>query len=134
MLSDLSGWNLFKKTSNLSFTIGSCMGNGAKSQFYLHTREKSAITADVGFGMWKTMVVRIHIPLSFIKICQFSKQNVCEIFVKPKALHKTSAPTCQFWNFFILNLFSFHFHFVAIILHLWLMKFSIPGKWTYLTR
>jgi hypothetical protein len=43
---------------------------------------------------------------------------VCEMSVKPKALHKTSAPTSKLWNFFMLNLCSFHFHFVAIILHL----------------
>jgi hypothetical protein len=35
---------------------------------------------------------------------------------------------------FISNLCSVHFSFVAIILHLWLMKFSMPEKWTYLTR
>jgi hypothetical protein len=54
--------------------------------------------------------------------------KVCEISIKPKALHKTSAPTYQLWNFFILNLCSFHFHYVAIILHLWLMKFSMPDS------
>jgi hypothetical protein len=89
--------------------------------------------------MWKTVVVRIHLPqkwntLSFIKICQFLYPKVCDISIKPKTLHKTSAPTSQFWNFFILKSFSFHFHFVAIILYLWLMKFSMPEKWTYLTR
>jgi hypothetical protein len=105
-----------------------------------HTRKKSRIPpADVDFRVWKTVIVIIHLPQkwnarSFIKICQFSYQKVCKISVKPKALHKTSAPTSQFWNFFILNLCSFHFHFVAIILHLWLMKFSIADKWTYLTR
>jgi hypothetical protein len=64
-------------------------------------------------------------------MCQFSYQKSCGF--NPKTLHKTSAPTSQFWNCFILNLCSFHFHFVAIILHLWLMKFSMPEKWTYWT-
>jgi hypothetical protein len=46
------------------------------------------------------------------KFVNFHKKKVCEISVKPKALHKTSAPTSQFCNFFILNLSS-------IILHVW---------------
>jgi hypothetical protein len=98
----------------------------------MHTRKKSGTRpVDVDFGKWKTVVVRNHLltqkrnALSFIKICQFSYHKVCDISVKSKALHKTSAPTSKLWNFFISNLCSFHFPFVAIILHLWLMKFSI---------
>jgi hypothetical protein len=45
---------------------------------------------------------------------------------------KPAPPTTQFRNFLILNLCSFHFHYVAIILHLWLMKFSMPVNLTYL--
>jgi hypothetical protein len=59
-----------------------------------------------------------------------SCQKVFEISVKPKALHKTSAPISQFWIFFILNFCSFHFQYVAIILYLWLMKFFMPEKYT----
>jgi hypothetical protein len=47
---------------------------------------------------------------------------------------KAAQPTFQYWNFFILKSFSFHFHFVASILHPWLMKFYMPEKWTYWTR
>jgi hypothetical protein len=84
-----------------------------------HTRKKSAIPpADVNLDVKNSGY----------------KQKVCEFSVKPKAFHQTSAPTSQFWNFFILNLCSFHFHYVAIILHLWLMKFYMPEKCTYFTR
>jgi hypothetical protein len=37
-----------------------------------------------------------------------STKSIVNIFEKC-ALNKTSAPTSQFWNFFILNLCSFHF-------------------------
>jgi hypothetical protein len=59
-----------------------------------HTRKKSAIPhSDVDFGMWKTVVIRIHLPqkwniLSFIKICKFSYQKNCEISAKPKISSK----------------------------------------------
>jgi hypothetical protein len=113
----------------------------------LHARKKLGTPpADVDFAMWKTVVVRIHLPqkwnaLSFIKICHFAYKKVCDISVKPKAFHKTSAPTSQFWKFFILNLSSFHFHFVAIKSGLiWQDKWSCffptfsvcvrPFKWT----
>jgi hypothetical protein len=84
-------------------------------------------------GYKNTTPTEVKRPL-FIKICQILYRKVCEISVKPKNVYKTSAPTSQFWKFFILNLCLFHFHFVAIILHLWLMKFYKPEKWTYCTR
>jgi hypothetical protein len=91
----------------------------------------------------------------FVNI-QYSYQKNCEISVKPKSLHKSSAS-------YISVLELFHFHFVAsikhitavstrnvtsskitshkfyrrlrtgalrLVLHTWLMKFYMPEKWT----
>jgi hypothetical protein len=67
----------------------------------------------------RKFVLKQHKFLCYEKI-SIKKLPLCN-----KAPHKTSAPTSKLWNSFILNLCSFHFHFGAIILHLWLMKFSM---------
>jgi hypothetical protein len=55
-------------------------------------------------------------------------------FCKTKSSPQNQRTYIKALELFISNLCSFHFPFVAIILLLWLMKFSMPEKWTYLTR
>jgi hypothetical protein len=66
-----------------------------------------------------------RVPLVAGKYAKFLSDQ--KLSTKPAHLHLS-------FGTFISNLCSVHFPFVAIILHLWIMKFSMPEKWTYLTR
>jgi hypothetical protein len=103
---------------------------------YLHTRKKLGIPpADVDFGIWKTMVIRIHLSqkwnaLLFMKICQFSFQKVCESSVKLKIHQKLTTKLAHLHLSSGTFSYSIYVHFIFTLLQ----SFYISGLWNFLCQ